>query len=59
MPSITREEELPSHWDDLCLENTTLIPTDAPINLSYEWRSEVDSEEDAILKVWLVDNKIK
>ena len=49
VPSIGREEEPPSHWEDLCLENTQLIPIDTPIWLSHEWRSEVDTEEEFCL----------
>ena len=49
VPSIGREEEPPSHWEDLCLENTQLIPTDTPIRLSREWRSGVDAEEEFCL----------
>lgn len=44
--SIERENEPPSHWNDLCLENTELIPMDNPAPLSPEWLSEMDSTLD-------------
>ena len=28
--SIATENKPPGHWDDLCLENSTYIPTDMP-----------------------------
>ena len=43
---IGKEEESPSNWEDLCLDNTQLIPADTPIRLSQEWRSEIDAEEE-------------
>ena len=46
VPSIAREEEPPSHWADLCLENTTFIPTDSNVPLSQEWRSSAESDQD-------------
>ncbi len=41
-PSIAREEEPPSNWNDLCLENTEYIPVDSPAQLSPEWLAESD-----------------
>ena len=32
VPSIEREDEPHLYWEDLCLENTTLIPTDTDIS---------------------------
>ena len=46
VPSIGREEDPPSHWADLCLDNTTFILTDNPPPLSHEWRSKADTEDD-------------
>ena len=46
VPSIERENEPPSHWEDLCLEHTTMIPTDHPTTLSHEWQSKEDAEQD-------------
>ena len=40
--SIAREDQPPSHWSDLCLENTELIPMDNPPSLSSEWLNEMD-----------------
>ena len=40
--SIEREEQPPSHWNDLCLDNTELIPMDNPPPLSPEWLNEMD-----------------
>ena len=36
VPSIGKEEEPPSHWADLCLDNTTYILTENSPQLSYE-----------------------
>ena len=38
--SIAREEEPPSHWNDLCLEQTELVPINIPAPLSPEWLAE-------------------
>ena len=35
-----------SHWDDLCLENTELIPIYNPLPLTPEWLSEMDTSLD-------------
>ena len=34
--SIAREDQPPSHWNDLCLENTELLPMDNPPSLTAE-----------------------
>ena len=39
VPSIAREEEPPSNWEDLCLESTVFIPTDSPRPLMEDWLS--------------------
>ena len=46
--SIEREDEPPSHWEDLCLENTTLIPTDTKSQspLNSEWHSAKDTKKE-------------
>ena len=44
--SIAREDQPPSHWNDLCLENTELVPMDNPPSLTAEWLSEMDSNLD-------------
>ena len=41
--SVEREEEPPSQWQDLCLEQTEYIPIDTPPPLSPEWLVESDS----------------
>ena len=46
VPSIGREEEPPSHWADLCLDNTTYILTETSPQLSHEWRSAADTEDE-------------
>ena len=46
VPSIEREDEPPSHWEDLCLEQTTLIPNETSSSLSHEWQSTEDVEQD-------------
>ena len=43
---IGREEQPPSHWSNLCLENTELIPTDNATPLSSEWLNEMDRIQD-------------
>ncbi len=45
VPSIEREDDPPSHWEGLCLENTTLVPTDVPPTLHSEWQSQEDTEQ--------------
>ena len=37
---VEREEDTPSHWNDLCLEQTELIPMDT---LTSEWLVESDT----------------
>ena len=46
VPSIEREDQPPSHWEDLCLENTTFIPINNqyPLPLNSEWHSAADTE---------------
>ena len=48
VPSIEREDQPPSHWEDLCLQNTTFIPIDnqSPLPLNSEWRSTADTEQE-------------
>ena len=48
VPSIERKDQPPSHWEDLCLENTTFIPIDtqSPLSLNSEWRSTADTEQE-------------
>ena len=41
--SIAREEERPSNWSDLCLENIEYIPLDTPQQLFPEWLAESDT----------------
>ena len=47
MSSIEREDDPPLHWEDLCLENTTLIPIDTETSsaTSPEWRSTAGMEQ--------------
>jgi hypothetical protein len=45
VPSIERENEPPEHWADLCLENSTHIMVDSPIeHLGDEWLNEEELE---------------
>ena len=43
---IEKEEQPPSHWSDLCLDNTELIPMDNPPPLSSEWLNEMNGTQD-------------
>ena len=43
---IERKELQLSHWNDLCLENTELIPMVNPPPLMSEWLSELDFKSD-------------
>ena len=45
--SVEREEDPPSHWNYLCLEQTEFIHVDAPTPLSSDWLSEEDKEQDS------------
>ena len=47
MSSIEREDDPPLHWEDLCLENTTLIPIDTETSsaTSSEWCSTAKMEQ--------------
>jgi len=45
--SVEREEDPPSHWNDLCLEQTEYIPIDTPMPLSPEWLAESDTTLDS------------
>ena len=50
--SVERENEPPDNWDDLCLENTTLIPTDTLENVSdapigtfdFDWTNSTERD---------------
>jgi hypothetical protein len=45
VPSIERDIEPPDHWADLCLENSTHIMVDSPIeHLGDEWLNEEELE---------------
>ena len=44
--SVERENDPPSHWNDLCLEQTEFIPIDIPVPLSHEWLSETDTTQE-------------
>jgi hypothetical protein len=46
MPSIKRETEPPEHWEDFCLENSTQMIVDAPVeNMGDdEWLAEEELE---------------
>ncbi len=41
--SVEREEDPPSHWNNLCLEQTEFIPIDTPMPLSPDWLSKMDT----------------
>ena len=47
VPSVESEDDPPSHWNDLCLEQTEFIPVDIPTPLSSDWLSEEDKEQDS------------
>ena len=49
--SVERQEDLPSHWNDLCLEQSEFIPLDKPVPLTPEWLSEADTAKDSITAV--------
>ena len=44
--SITIDGTPPTHWEDLCLENTMLVPTeettDAPVHLQDDWLTDTE-----------------
>ena len=46
--SIGLDEPPPTHWDDLCLENTLYVPTDGtpdlPVHLHDDWLTEAERE---------------
>ena len=44
--SVERENNPPSHWNDLCLDQTEFIPIDTPVSLSHEWLSETDTAQE-------------
>ena len=43
--SIEKEEDPPSHREDLYLENTVFIPTDNDVPLSQEWNFSIEETE--------------
>ena len=46
VPSIEREEDPPSHWEDLCLENTLFISTDPGLLMSEDQRTPGEIHSD-------------
>ena len=46
--SIGSNDIPPTHWEDLCLENTTYVPTDGtadmPVHLNDDWLTESERE---------------
>jgi hypothetical protein len=45
VPSIERENEVPEHWAELCLENSTHLMLDyPPENLNDDWLTEEELE---------------
>ena len=49
VPSLQRENDPPSFWNDLCLENTVYIPTDVPLknghHLADDWLTESERSD--------------
>ena len=46
MPSIERENDPPSYWEDICLEHTTMIPMENSTALSHEWQYKEDAKQE-------------
>ena len=46
--SIGHEEDPPTDWEDLCLENTMCVPTDGtadmPVHLNDDWLTDAERE---------------
>jgi hypothetical protein len=52
VPSIERETEPPDHWADVCLENSTRIMMDSPIeNLGDEWSKKRNWKSSVVVKI--------
>ena len=48
---VERENDPPSHWNELCLKQTEFIPIDKPMPLSHEWLSEIDTAQESMMDV--------